>query len=359
MQYQDNLFTYLKWRGDLSLKVCPFQEVDALILSELAYIRLDGIVPQLGAEGTISIREANLRYTRLKERDMLFHYLKEDLFDQLAQSPRFSEMTLSDYISTLDTKAQQQFAAVHINIAPGQVFIAFRGTDNSLTGWREDFNMSFMMPVPAQQSAVDYVNQTAKGLFKKYWIGGHSKGGNLAVYAAVFCDPKLQKKIAGVYSFDGPGFHRSMVDDIAFKRIEDRIHTFVPESSIVGMLMEHGEDYKVVKSTEFAIRQHEGCSWMIDRDSFVLVDDVEEFSKNFSVTLRTWLAEMSIEERKELVDAFFDVFENAGIENISDIADLDVRTTGMLIKEVTKVPQKQRDRVMKLLKLLIEENTKK
>lgn len=359
MQYQDNFMEYLKWRGDMTIKERPFNEVDALILSELVYIHFENVVPGLHEDGCITIREANAKYEKSASRQMLFYKEKETLFDALAFSPRFADMTLCNYVSTLDVKQQEQFAAMHVNVSPNLTFIAFRGTDSTVTGWREDLNMSFMMPVPAQQSAVDYVNQTVKGLFKKYSLGGHSKGGNLAVYSGVFCNPKLQKKIEKIFNFDGPGFNRNMVNDAAYKIVEERIFTFVPEQSIVGMLMEHEENYSVVESMEFSILQHEGFSWVIDRDTFVLVDEVDKFSRNLSVTLKAWLAQMSPQERKEVVDAFFDVFVNAGIEDFMDIANMDVKKAGVLIKEVAKVPQKQRDKVMRLIKLLIEENTKK
>lgn len=359
MQYEDNFLTYLKWRGDLQIKDYPFNEVDALILSELVYIHFENIVPGLGEEGCITIREANAKYEKSTVREMFYYKEKENLFDVLAFCPRFADMTLCNYVSTLDEKEQEQFAAMHVNVSPILTFVAFRGTDSTVVGWREDLNMSFMMPVPAQKSAVEYVEQTAKGLFKKYSFGGHSKGGNLAVYSGVFCNPRIQKKIVQIYNFDGPGFNRKMVNDEAYKRVENRISTFVPEQSIVGLLMEHEEDYKVVESTEFAILQHEGFSWVIDRDEFVLVEDVDKFSKSLSLTLKAWLAEMNPAERKAVVDAFFDVFVNAGINDFMEIADIDVKTAGRLIKEVAKVPQEQRDKVMKLIKLLIEENTRK
>ena len=359
MQYEDNFFTYLKWRGDLSIKDFPFNEVDALILSELVYIHFEGIVPGIEEEGGITIREANSKYEKSAVREMMYYKDKERLFDALAFSPRFADMTLCNYTSTYDEQAQEQFAAMHVNVAPGFTFIAFRGTDSTVVGWREDLNMSFMMPVPAQQSAVEYVEKTAKGLFKKYCLGGHSKGGNLAVYSGVFCNPKIQKKITRIYNFDGPGFNRKMINDEAYKRVENRIETFVPEQSIVGLLMEHEEDYKVVESTEFAILQHEGFSWVIDKDAFVLVDEVNKYSKSLSITLKAWLAEMNAMERKAVVDAFFDVFVHAGINDFTEIADMDVKMAGRLIKGVTMVPQEQRDKVMKLVKLLIEENTRK
>ncbi len=359
MQYKDNFLTYLKWRGDLSIKDYPFNEVDALILTELVYIHFENVVPNVGEDGCISIREANEKYKKSTTREMLYYRDKEGLFDELAMCPRFSDMTLCNYVSTLDIEEQEQFAAMHVNITPNLTFISFRGTDSTVTGWREDFNMSYMMPVPAQQSAVDYVNKTAKGMFKKYWIGGHSKGGNLAIYSGVFCESRIQKKIVKINSFDGPGFTRKMVDDNAYQLVEDKIHAYVPENSIVGMLMEHEEDYKVVQSSEFGLLQHEGFSWLVDRDAFVLANDVGDFSKSFSVTLKNWLAGMSTEQRKGVVDAFFGVFEQAGIYDFTEIVDMDVKTAGALLKAVTQVPQEHRERMGKLIKLLIEESTRK
>ncbi len=359
MLYRDNFLTYLKWRGDLLIKDHPFNEVDALMLTELVYIHFEGVVPNVGEEGCISLREANNKYVKSTTREMLYYKDKEILFDELAMSPRFADMTLCNYVSMLDIEEQQQFAAMHINITPNLTFIAFRGTDSTVTGWREDFNMSYMMPVPAQESAVGYVNKTAKGMFKKYWLGGHSKGGNLAIYSGVFCNPKIQKKIVKINSFDGPGFTRKMVDDVAYRLVENRIFAYVPESSIVGMLMEHEEDYKVVQSSEFGLLQHEGFSWLVDRDAFVLANDVGDFSKSFSVTLKNWLAGMSTEQRKGVVDAFFDVFAQAGIHDFTEIVDMDVKTAGALVKAVAKVPQEHRERMAKLIKLLIEDSTKK
>lgn len=356
MAYQDNFLTYLKWRGDLEIRQFPFNEIDALILCELVYVRLDGIVPGVGSEQKITIREAAAKYKRSAGRETRFYRYKEELLETLACSQRFAEMTLCNFVNTSDKVAKQQFAAMHINIHPTLTFVAFRGTDSTVIGWHEDFNMSYMMPVPAQQSAVDYVNRTMNGILKKYWFGGHSKGGNLAIYSAVFCHPRLQKKIVKVNSFDGPGFNRKMIDTPEYKMVEDKISAFVPEESLVGLLMEHQEDYKVVKSTEFGLLQHEGFSWVVDRDAFVLTDEVDALSRSVSAALQTWIKDMTLEERKGVVDAFFGVLEEAGIEDFSAISSMDMRTAGNLLKAAAKVPHEHREKVGKLMKIFIEEN---
>lgn len=358
MEHKDTIFTYLKWRGDLSVKDAPFNEVDALILSELSYIELDGIAPSVGEEGVVTIREANARYSK-KESKNPYYKMKETLFDALARSARFGDMTFCNYVSTIDLLAQQQFAAVHINISPNLTFIAFRGTDSSIVGWREDFNMSYMMPVPAQQSAVDYVNQTVTGWFRKYWLGGHSKGGNLAIYSGVFCNPKVQKKLVRINSFDGPGFNRKVVDDAAYIAVKDRIVAYVPDESVVGMMMEHEESYQVVKSSESFIMQHEGFSWQVDRTEFVKAEELDDRSKSMMDTVRLWMNQIRPEERKAVINTVFTIFEKAGLCDFTEFIGMDAKTAGALIKAAATVPKEERELVGKLIKLFVEESTKK
>lgn len=354
----NNLFTYLKWRGDLKIEECPFNAVDALILCEIAYIKFENMVPKLKLHETISLEEAAKRYQHYKGKNILYYAEKEELFEAAAKTVRFASIGICNYVNTIDLEKQEQFSALHYMISAKFHMIAFRGTDQSIVGWRENFNMSYMMPVPAQTSAVDYVNKTAKGRFHKFWIAGHSKGGNLAIYSAMFCNRNIQKKIVQVNSFDGPGFNRKVVNDEPYIRIKNRIFAYVPESSIVGMLMEHEEDYKVVKSSEFAMKQHEGLSWEVSGNHFVFVDEVDGLSSGLNTALKLWMKEISPEERKEFVDTIFRIFEENNINTLEDITAWDARTAASLLKAVAKVPQKQRALVLKLIKLLVEESKK-
>lgn len=359
MEYEDGFFTYLKWRGDLLIKDFPFNEVDALILSELVYVEFENVVPYQEEERSITIAEAAKRYRKKRGKTTLYYADKEHLLDVLAQSPRFAQMTLCNYVSTTDLVEQEQFAAMHVNVSQTLTFVAFRGTDSTIIGWKEDFNMSYIIPVPAQKSAVEYLNNTCKGVFRKYWLGGHSKGGNLAVYSGVYCNPKLQKKIVKINSFDGPGFNRKVVDDPQYIEVKDRISAFVPVSSVIGMLMEHEEEYKVVQSCESPFRQHEGFSWQIEKDAFVLADEVDEFSQKISKILKSWLQNVSDREKKIFVDAFFGIFENAGIVELSEVFSIDVRTAAGMIKSLATLPPEVREVVGKLVKMLIAEGKKK
>ena len=357
MEHKENIFTYLEWRGDLTIQQDPLNEIDGLIFSELCYLSLEGVVPGI-EEGEISIREANRKYVKTNQR-MMYYAEKEKLFDAIAKSRRYQDMTLCNYISTIDTKTQQQFAAMHINMVPGQTFVVFRGTDSTVVGWKEDCNMSYMMPVPAQQSAVDYVEKTVKGIFKKYYLGGHSKGGNLAIYSAVFSNAKIQRRIAGVYSYDGPGFNRTIVNDASYLVMKERIHAFVPEKSVVGLLMEHEEDYAVIESDQIGILQHEGFFWKVSGNQFVLAEELHPRSRELSIGIRSFLGKVSPEEKKALVDGFFSVFENAGIEDFVELLEIDAKLAAALIKSATTVPKDVRELVGKMVKLLVEERLKK
>ena len=354
----DDIYTYLKFRGDLDLKNYPLNEVDALIFSELSYIQFENIVPTVEEKGNITLEEAAKKYIPKEGKASIFYARYERLLEAMAECPRYAELQLSNYISVMNLEEKQQFSALHIHINPFLTFIAFRGTDETLVGWREDFDMSYMMPVPAQFSAVDYVNRTTKGLFQKYILGGHSKGGNLAIYSGVFCDPGVQSNIKAIYNFDGPGFHKKIVDNESYLKIKDRIYTFVPEASVVGMLMEHEEEYKVVKSYETTFMQHEGLSWSVAGTKFELVENVDEFSNSVSITLKSWLEKADYEDRKVIVNALFDILEIGGIQSVLDYKDISVHNTTAMVKAAAALPKEQREIISYLIKTWISESRK-
>ncbi len=354
-----NITTYIKFRGDLSMKSYPFNEVDALILSELSYIRFENIVPTVGDNASISIADAAKKYIKVKGRDIVFYERFEELLEIMAKSPRYANLMLSNYVSQTNVDEGQQFSAIHIEINPFLTFIAFRGTDETLVGWREDCNMSYMMPVPAQISSVKYVNETAKGVFKKYMIGGHSKGGNLAIYSSVFCDQAVQNKIKAVYSFDGPGFNQTMIDEDGYQQIKNRIFAYVPESSFVGMLMEHEESYQVVKSEAVAFLQHDGFSWCVEGTHFETLETIDEFSNDLNFLLKAWLDKIDHSERKMFVDAVFDVFEAGGLEDVMAFKEINIHSATAMLKAAANLPKEQRDTVGRLIKMLIDERRKK
>jgi hypothetical protein len=306
-----NIFDYLQWRGDLTFEQSPFNSVDNLILAKLSYLPFEGIVSGTNSKDSITILEASEKFAslagNLKKEQFSSSFFKDDphFLHLLGTTKRFGSLMLTHYVNNIDISEEKQFAALTIfgkNIPP---YISFRGTDLTLVGWKEDFNMSFLSAIPSQLEAVAYLENIAR-LFKKYLrVGGHSKGGNLAVYAAAFCKKNIQKRIIEIYNNDGPGFRNEIITQPSFQAIADKIHTFIPQSSIVGMLFEHEEKYTIVESTQKGFMQHDLFSWQVTHDDFIRLDDITSDSKFIDKTMKEWLRSLSPDQRKELVNHLY------------------------------------------------------
>ena len=275
-----NILDYLDWREDLTLAQDPFNEVDNLILAELSFVDFGGIVPGPGEGRAVPLWKAAEAYfakTEGRPIDMgvLVPNQIPELLRRTAASPRFRDMKLNGFVDHLDTVKAEQFAALAAECGDGTVYLSFRGTDDTLAGWKEDFYLSCMREVPAQKMAVTYTEAMAHQYPRiKLRLGGHSKGGNLAVWAGVFCPTAVQRRIAAVWSNDGPGFHEDILSLPRHIRLAERIHTIVPKSSVVGMLLEHEEDYTVVDSSQQGLMQHDGFSWEVLGNHFVRLHSV-------------------------------------------------------------------------------------
>lgn len=298
-----NILDYLTWRGDFSFAQAPLNHVDALVLCRLSYIPFDGVVAEGFLDAPVTIAEAAdkcLALVHKKDATRAFR-LEDDeqLLNCLIKSERFRDLPLIGFRNVFDQAHAEQFSAVTIRLPDNALFVAFRGTDGTIAGWREDFNMSFSDTVPAQRDAVAYLAEAASYFPGKLHIGGHSKGGNLAVYSATFCDPETQSRIASVVNHDGPGFNDNVISDARYKRILDRIHTYVPQSSIIGMLLEHEEDFSIVHSTNLGIMQHDVYSWEILRSGFIPVEELTNSSRFIDKTLKEWVRGMT--DRKSVM----------------------------------------------------------
>ena len=320
MKKRSNLFDYLQWRGDLSLKAVPFCEVDALILSMLAYLHLDKV-----SEGRItSFSAAMKKYRDLPEEARYLGALIPEpttpLAYAVAESGRFSESSFSDFSDHLDEKRQMQFAAVTFHLPDDSLYISFRGTDDTIVGWKEDLNLSFSAPVPSQLEAAGYLNRIGKKFPNRpIRLGGHSKGGNLAHFAAIFCNAEIQERILSAYSNDGPGFESSLLAKKEYQRIEGRLHTFVPQSSLVGMLLTHDEGYQVIHSTETGFLQHDAFSWEIQQGHFVYLDQRSAFGEKTADAVRGWIASLSHEERRHISETIFQAAMDTNTKTLTQL----------------------------------------
>ena len=250
-----DLFDYLLWRGDLTLDMVPLNPVDTLILSELSYLGFEGLVPG-DFQHPVPLKVAAQAFLALPDREERLHLKKDlELISACAETERFGDLRMLFYRSELLPEMESQFAAVTWLLPDGTALITYRGTDTTLTGWKEDFNMSFQTCVPAQEKALWYLEAFARVYPDlPLTVAGHSKGGNMAVYAATRCQPELRERVRAVHNHDGPGFQTQILREPGYREVLPKVRTFVPQSSVVGMLLEHEEPYTVVKSRQVSLQ---------------------------------------------------------------------------------------------------------
>lgn len=315
-----NIYTYLKWRGDLDFSERPFCEVDNLVLSELAYMDLSGIVPATDDNRSISLEEAAKQAQLQERRIMAISNETEPILFCMARTSRFRHVRLSNYEDVLDEASQTQFAALHIELNDGTTYVAFRGTDDSILGWKEDFSMSFQL-MPAQQHAAAYLQKTMCDPAMCYRIGGHSKGGNLAVYAAMRCPLSLQEQIIEVYSNDGPGMCESIVDMAEYQNVASKVIRIVPEFSVIGALFEQEHPTKIVASSAVGFAQHDEQTWQVEGDHLCEVSERSNRCNFCNEIFDTWIESVSMEQREAFTNDFFTSLQAGGCKNISELSN--------------------------------------
>lgn len=352
-----NIMDYLEWRGDLSFEASGFNEVDNLILAQLVYVDFAGIVPGADSGEQIRLREASgVFWNTHSEEEILARVSMTKsaafLMRRMAETERFGDVMLSKYVNDISDEEQSQFSVVSVTLPDGSLYVAFSGTDNTIVGWRENFNMGYLSRTPGQLKAVEYLDKTVSPEQKVVRVGGHSKGGNLSVYASVKCEPWIQKKIVAVYSNDGPGFQQDMIESEEYQRMLPRIKTILPESSIVGMLLEHQEAYEVVRSSQSGIQQHDAMSWEVLGTSFVYVDQVAAESVMLDETMKAWLYQLDGEEREQIVETVFSMLEEADIRTVDDFYNSRWKKIQELMKAKSKLPEETQKVFTKALKLL-------
>lgn len=362
-----NMFSYLNWRGDLSFAQDGFNEVDNLIFAQLVYVRFEDLKEVDWKQG-ITIKEVtrifikqkkivrNLKLNEEEKKNEIVIEIPDEislversmkLLYNMAKTERFKDLLLTDFKATFDEELVEQFAAITIQLNKKQLIISFRGTDDSLLGWKEDFNMFFMEHVPAQISAAKYAMDIFTFYHKQMILTGHSKGGNLAIYAAASGISEFGGKLKAVYNNDGPGFSEKMIKKNAYQRILPRMITIVPESSIVGMFLEHQEDYYIVQSMQTGRMQHDATSWEILGNKFIQVGDTTQISKKWDATVSSWLAAMSKEQLKIAVDALFTVLMATEVETRTGLTKDFVKKIPIMFKTMKELDADMRENLTK------------
>lgn len=340
------VFDYLTWRGDLTFAQDGFNEVDNLILCIISYINFKKISRLWSTDPAEAMLMSEV-CPLLTQEDEQLGLSDEDyipLMRAAAQTKRFSEVKLFAYESRRDDVQEMQFNAVSFLLPDNSVFVAYMGTDRSFAGWKEDFNMSFLEAVPAQVRATEYAMEIAAVCpDRTLRIGGHSKGGNLAAWAAVHIPEKLQNRMAAAYNNDGPGFSKGFLEREEYKRVAEKIHTYIPESSIVGVLLEHAEDYAVIDSNNRAVMQHEPLSWGVLGAKFVHLGQRSQLGQLSDGVLQDWIGSLSAEEREEFSEAIFEILSISGkVHTLDDLREGGLAGGAALLKGYIGADEKKK-----------------
>lgn len=355
-----NLLDYLATKFD-SFDDAPFNVLDSAVLSQFCMVRCEGLVPTARIEKASRISNVLARTLPFGAKRSRFvdllraeHYasmfcglspesVKSNLL-ALAASPRFRDLSIREYTSTFDEGRQTQFAAVCLVHERSFAYVGFRGTDTSITGWRENFNMVATSPVPAQQMALSYLEAVAGRLPERLIVGGHSKGANLALYAALKASPAVQKRIERVYALDGPGFKQGAVSDGEWEALEGRVHRSIPQQSIVGMLMNCPVEAHIAVSREHGLNQHSPFTWEVNDEAndFVYTDKLSDSARFFDEAMSSWLSLYSDEEAARIVDALFKAIEASGTTNASEIFFGGLKTLPLIAKAAQNIDAESR-----------------
>ena len=345
-----NIIDYLTWRGDLSFEADHFNEIDALILARFSYMDLKDIV--YNDQNAITIAKAYEKYSADLEKRPKFAKEDPELFRLMAESIRFKDLVLIFHEFIFSDEEVEQFSSVTIELPGNRHYLSFRGTDDTINGWKEDLLMTFEKTIPSQIDALEYTHLVAKHTSGDLFLGGHSKGGNLAVYAALFSLDEVAARIKGVFSFDGPGLHEDLVKDIDDKIALPVIATYMPQSSFFGKMLSHRESQVIVNSAASGVMQHDIYSWEVIRKDFVLTSEDTLVSRVFDQAFHDYLAKLSSIERKEVVNIIFDAIEECDVDTMEDLTKHFVFNIIKVMKHVNQLDEKDAKLVKEAIGIL-------
>ena len=345
-----NIIDYLIWRGDLTFAQDHFNEVDALVLSRFSYMDMKDILYN-DKNGMTVAKAYELYSANIAERPK-FHDQDPELFRLMAGSLRFGDLMLMYHDFRFDDDSVEQFSTITIKLADEQYFLSFRGTDDTINGWKEDLLMTFDEEVPSQTDALEYLDLVAANTKGDLFLGGHSKGGNLAIYAALFCKDEVAQRIKGVFSFDGPGLHKNIVKDIDKKIALPLITTYMPQSSFFGKMLSHKELQVTVNSNASGVLQHDIYSWEVVRKDFVLTSEDTAISRAFDQAFHDYLEKLSRSERKEVVDIIFDAVGECDVDKMEDLTKHFVGNLLKVMKHMNKLDEEDGKLIKEAISIL-------
>ena len=351
---------FVIWRGDLSFAQSPFCEVDGAILSIMSYFDYDIVIGE--DELPIPLVYKNVVSDYLSVDDsgeirlgLIFPTKKYiEILKLIGSSKRYGDIEISDYINDVNIKDCYQFSAMTFHLNDGSLAVVFRGTDDTLVGWREDFCLSFMDKIPSQKFAVEYLNFIAeKYPEKSIYVCGHSKGGNLSIYSSVYARDDVKNRIVKAYSYDGPGLSDTAVESDSYRAIAPKLCPFLPQSSTIGAMFNNGS-FKVVKSKGVGAYQHDLSMWEVLGPEFVKLKALTHKGQKHQNNFKAMMQKMTIEEKQNFVNIMFSAIEKTGAHTLLDMNETMLKNLSLIIKSINGLTKEERELMIEIIKKLLE-----
>ena len=320
-----NLITYVQQYGAQTFEDKSLTDIDVLVLTEIAYLPFDEIVPKsFDITEAISLEQLGKEFETIKEKEhennpFMITEERIQLLNVVSKSQRFKDIKVFGFMNDIDDELTKQFAAVCYQWKEDSRWIIFRGTDESLTGWKEDFMMTYSDLIPAQTDAIEYLKKQAETFSGTLNVSGHSKGGNLSLYASAMQEEAIQNRIEQIYCWDSPGVHRSILGTEGYQRVVSKAKRYIPQDSIVGLMLESQVPYHIIESQGSGISQHSALMWNIEEDHFVELTELTKNSQLTDQTFKQWTEVVSDEDLKLFFDTFFDLIFEMGVETVNDV----------------------------------------
>lgn len=354
-----NMLDYIKEFGHVSFEERAFSEIDALVLTELEYLPLEKVVPSdENGENFVTVKEIaeymqEHKQELFDENPMMITQERHEVSQVIADAPRFQSLKFFGVVSEWDKDTTKQFAAVTVEVEPSVRLVVFRGTDETLIGWKEDFLMTYSPLVAAQTDAKEYLAKQASLWDGDLMISGHSKGGNLAIYAAATQAEDVQLSIVDIFCFDSPGLYRSVLETKGYQNIVPLAMRYIPQDSLVGLMLESEVPYVIVKSNATGAMQHSAMTWEIEDGQFIKMEKLTKNSQLNDQTFKKWTESVSDEELELFWNVFFELLFNAGIDTVNDLYGQFMHYVQEFLKAAGDMDEEKRELLTRIALLLV------
>ncbi len=354
-----NMLDYIKEFGHVSFEERAFSEIDALVLTELEYLPLEKVVPSdENGENFVTVKEIaeymqEHKQELFDENPMMITQERHEVSQVIADAPRFQSLKFFGVVSEWDKDTTKQFAAVTVEVEPSVRLVVFRGTDETLIGWKEDFLMTYSPLVAAQTDAKEYLAKQASLWGGDLMVSGHSKGGNLALYAAATQEEDVQLRIVDIFCFDSPGLYRSVLETKGYQNIVPLAMRYIPQDALVGLMLESEVPYVIVKSDAVGAMQHSAMTWGIEDGQFIKVEKLTKNSLLNDQTFKKWTESVSDEELELFWNVFFELLFSVGIDTVNDLYGQFMHYVQEFLKAAGDMDEEKRELLTRIALLLV------